>query len=265
MPRLDPHIETNRDAAYRLTAVEFDVVWEALGLGPPPVVLRLASPGRTRAERRALCAASWRALSERGLAGPSGPDDGLSRLLLLLRRPGPRLELRGWWGRSVRAVATEGSETGVLVTRHADAVAVAPCDSLPAGLVGVAPRSEAGPGLCTTVPTAVLAAALTAQPAERRAELRRQDVPAAEASLLARLLGGVRGRAQIVAAATDESGVARRAGGVLGILDGARGRYLLTRAAAEDGVEWTTVAPTDDRRLRYRVAELLTGAGPEPV
>ena len=32
-----------------LTAVEFDVLWEDLGLGPTPAVLRLASRGRTRA------------------------------------------------------------------------------------------------------------------------------------------------------------------------------------------------------------------------
>ena len=172
MARIDPSVADT--ARFGLTAVEFDVVWEALGLGPPPVVLRLASPGRTHVERRALCAASWRALRERGLAGPSGPDDGLARLLLLLGRPGRRLELRGWWGRTVRAVAADGPYAAVLAVRHADVVTVAPCDSVPSGLLGVAPRSGAGPGRCATVPTAVLAAALAAPPTELRAELRRQ-------------------------------------------------------------------------------------------
>ena len=263
MARIDPCAADT--ARFGLTAVEFDVVWEALGLGPPPVVLRLASPGRTHVERRAWCAASWRALRERGLAGPSGPDDGLARLLLRLGRPGRRLELRGWWGRTVRAVAADGPDAAVLAVRHADVVTVAPCDSLPSGLLGVAPRSGAGPGRCATVPTAVLAAALAAPPTELRAELRRQDVPVAEASLLARVLGGVRGHAQVVAAGAAGSGSGvRRVGPVLGILDGARGRYHLTRTVGEDGVEWTTVAPMDERRLRHRMAELLAGAGPEP-
>jgi hypothetical protein len=47
---------------------------------------------------------------------------------------------------------------------------------------------------------------------------------------------------------------------VLDVLDGPRGRYLVTRSP--DG--WTTVAPTDARRLRHRIAELLAGARPSP-
>ena len=38
-----------------LTAVEFDVLWEWLGLGATPVVLRLDSPGRTHGERSGMC------------------------------------------------------------------------------------------------------------------------------------------------------------------------------------------------------------------
>jgi hypothetical protein len=43
---------------------------------------------------------------------------------------------------------------------------------------------------------------------------------------------------------------------VLEVVDGPPGRYLVIRSA--DG--WTTVAPTDARRLRHRVAELLDAA-----
>jgi EspG family len=47
---------------------------------------------------------------------------------------------------------------------------------------------------------------------------------------------------------------------VLGVLDGPRGRYLLTRSTGEDGVEWATIAPADDRQLRHRMADLLATA-----
>ena len=70
------------------------------------------------------------------------------------------------------------------------------------------------------------------------------------------MLHGVDGRAQVGVLAADPWGALRRSPDVLEILDGPRGRYLVTRSA--DG--WTTVAPTDARRLRHRVAELLAGA-----
>jgi hypothetical protein len=243
-----------------VTAVEFDVLWERLGLGPTPVVLRLESPGRTHTERREVQAAGWQALRERGLAGPSGPDPELTRLMHLLARPAEQLELRGWWGRSVRAVAAGRPGTGVLAVRQDATVTLGPCGSLPSGVLGVLPRARPGPGRASTVPTAVLAAAMAAPGTGLRAELVERDVPASEARLLATMLGGTERRAQIVALAADRWGVLRRSGGVLGVLDGPRGRYLLTRTVGEDGAEWTTVAPTDDRRLRHRVAELLAGA-----
>ena len=58
------------------------------------------------------------------------------------------------------------------------------------------------------------------------------------------------------ALAADRRGTLRRSADVLDLLDGPRGRYLVTRG--DDG--WTTVAPTDDRRLRHRVVELLDAA-----
>ena len=44
---------------------------------------------------------------------------------------------------------------------------------------------------------------------------------------------------------------------MLGVLDGPRGRYVLTRSTGDDGVEWATVAPADDRHLRHRISDLL--------
>jgi hypothetical protein len=111
------------------------------------------------------------------------------------------------------------------------------------------------------VPNDALSAALAAPADQRRAVLLTQHVPPDDAALLTRMLDGTESRAQLVALATDRWGVLRRSGGVLAVLDGPRGRYLLTRTTAEDAVDWATVAPTDGRRLRARLAELLTEAG----
>lgn len=243
-----------------LTAVEFDVLWERLGLGPTPVVLRLPSPGRTLTERRTVQESGWQALRDRGLAGPSGPDPELARLLHLLARPSMQLELRGWWGHDVRAVAAGQPGSGMLAVRQDATVTLGPCGSLPPGLLGTLPPAGPGPGRASTVPTEVLTAALAAPDIGLRAALIARDVPATEAGLLARMLGDTERRAQIVALASDRWGVPRRSGRVLSVLDGPRGRYLMTRTVGEDGAEWMTVAPTDDRRLRHRVTELLARA-----
>lgn len=281
-----------------LTAAEFDVVWEWLGLGPTPVVLRLDSPGRTRTERRRIEADGWQALRDRGLAGPGGPDPELTRLLHLLARPVVALELRGWWGRSVRAVAAGRPESGALAVRQDGSVTLQAAGSLPRALLGVLPAAGAGPGRAVTLPTPALTAAMRAAgegtpgradpgPGPRglpdlpdaappgrttrppgsaegrlRAALQAVDVAADEAALLARMLGAAERRAQLVALTGDRWGGSTRCGAVLGVLDGARGRYLLTRSTGEDGVDWSTVAPVDDRRLRHRLADLLTGALP---
>lgn len=228
------------------TPVEIDVVWEHLGLGPTPVVLRLPSPGRTARERLTVTADAWRALRERGLAGPHGADPELVRLLRLLAQPGPRLELRGGWDHVVRAVAVD---SGVLAVSRGESVTVAPCGSLPSTVLGLLPSVGPGSGFACTVPTSVLAGALSA-PVVRSALIAR-DVPAADAGVLARMLDGVGGRAQITAGG-------RRPEDVVTVLDGPSGRCMLTRLVGPDGVEWTTVAPADARTLRHRVAGLVT-------
>jgi hypothetical protein len=221
-----------------LSTAEFDVLWEWLGLAATPVVLQLASPGRTHGERSAIQTAAWRALRERELAGSDGPDP----------------ELRAWWGREVRALAAGRHGAGALALREGDSVIITACGSLPSALLGTFPPADRGPGRACTVPSSVLAAAPAAGV---RTALLGAGVPAADATLLGTMVAGTSRRAQVVALGADRWGVLRRAGGVLGVLDGPRGRYLLTRSTGEDGVEWATVAPADDRQLRHRISDLL--------
>jgi len=264
-PVLDAPRETARGVRHVVTAVEFDILWERLGLGPTPVVLRLPSPGRAEAERREVRAAGWQTLRERGLAGPAGPDPELVRVLRLLARPAEQLELRGTWGRAVAAVAAGRPDDGMLAVRQDATVTLESCGALPAALLGALPTAPPGPGRASTVPTSVLTAALGAGEPGLRAALIARDVSPGEAGLLARMLAGGGGRAQIVALATDASGIPRRSGEVVGVIDSPGGRYLMTRTVGDDGVEWTTVAPTDQRGLRHRVVRLLAAAARDAV
>jgi hypothetical protein len=240
-----------------LSTVEFDVIWERLGLGPTPVVLQLPSPGRTHTERRRIVADAWAALRDRGLAGAAGPEPALDRLLRLLARPSERLELRAWGYSPIRAVAAGHDDEGVLARRQGEGVVIEHCTSLPGAIVALLPTAPPGPGRAASVPTATLTAALDRPSgAGLRADLLDRGVSPDEAGVVTRMLHGIGARAQLGALAADRWGALRRSAEVLDVLDGPRGRYLVTRG--DDG--WTTVGPTDDRRLRHRVAELLATA-----
>lgn len=229
--------------AVTVTATEFDVAWEDLGLGPTPTVLRLPSPGRTEGERRRIRHAVRTTLGGRAAALPD--------LLESLARPVERLELRTRGLHAVRALAAAGSRR-VLAVRRADTVSLTCCDSLPDALLGVLPTAPPGAGAACTAPTAVITCALHA-PDVRRALLD-QDVPVTEAGLLARMLTSGPRTTQI--AATGD--------GPVTVHDGPGGRYLITHSTAEDGVPWTTVAPVDARGLRHRVGSLLDGGAGSP-
>lgn len=253
--------EPVRGRALVLTAVEFDVVWRGLGLGAPPVVLQLTSPGRTHAQRRYIEAQVWAGLRERGLTVT--PGSALGQLLGPLAAPSPRLELRAWGTSHRRAVVAGHSDGGVLARRVDDAVLLQPCGSVAGTTAGLLAGGRPGPGRAASVPDAALAAALRdPSPAGLRADLVDRGADPVEAGLVARMLHAVAGRAQLGVAAPDRWGVVRRVPGLLEVLDGRAGRYLLTRTLGGDGTCWATVAPVDDRRLRDRVAALLDAGDP---
>jgi len=155
------------------------------------------------------------------------------------------------------ATAARRSGAGVLTVLENGAVTLGRCEDLPSGLLRAVPPAPTGAGRASAVPADVLAAALAERDTE--AALLARRVPAREARMLDRVLRGTERRAQIVALGSCRGGI-RRAGGVLGILDGPHGRYLMTHTSGADAVDWTTVGPTDPRRLRQRVAELLAEA-----
>ena len=245
-----------------LSLTEFDVVWRTLGLGAPPVVLQLPSPGRTHTERRRVEAQVWTALRERGLVDVAGPEPGLDRFLRLLAAPSRRVEVRAWGALTVRAALADAGDHGVLARRHDEAVVLETCTSIPGAVVGLLASSPAGPGQAATVPGAQLEAALRRPSgAGLRADLVDRGVDREQAGLMARMLHGIDGRAQIAVLVPDRWGVLHRSGGLVEVLDAPRGRYLLTRTRSADGTSWTSVAPVDDRRLRQRLAELLEQDG----
>ncbi|MFP5019932.1 ESX secretion-associated protein EspG [Pseudonocardia phyllosphaerae] len=132
----------------RLSDAEFDAVWDLLGLGAQPGVLRLRTPPRSRDDRRGITARGLAGLRGRGLAGPSGPDPGLVRLLMLLASPARLLEVRGHFGAPWRALAAERGDEAVLAVRTGGAVVVGPAGPPPHAVAAALP-SWTGERGCT--------------------------------------------------------------------------------------------------------------------
>jgi hypothetical protein len=251
-----------RPARRVLTAVEFDVLWEWLGLGATPVVLRLDSPGRTHAERARIVAEGWHGLRGRGLADRGGPDRELVRLLHLLAAPAEQLELRMRLGRELRALVAARPGAVALAVRQDATVTLSAASDPVAALLGVLPAEPAGPGGSASVPSAELEAA-TGRGARGRSvaeALGAAGVPEAESELVEGVLRDGTRRGQISVLAADRWGVLHRHRKVLGLVDTPRGRYLMHREPSGDGVDWTTLAPVDTPRLAHRVSGLLDEA-----
>ena len=257
-PELD---QRHRGPARRvLTAVEFDVLWEWVGLGATPVVLRLDSPGRTHSERRGIVATGWQGLRLRGLADLNGPDPELVRLMHLLAAPTHQVELRMRLDRELRVVASARPGSTALAVRQDGTVTLAASSGPVSAVLSSLPASRAGGGRSVTLPSADLEAATAEATDSLAAALAERGVDAADAELVQAMLGGVTGRGQLSVLAADQWGVLHRLRKVIGVLDTRHGRYLMQRDVAADGVEWTTLAPTDLTRLRYRLDALLADA-----
>jgi ESX secretion-associated protein EspG len=244
-----------------LSALEFDVVWRGSGLGAPPTVLRLASPGRTHTARRRIEAEVWAALCERRPGWGPGAEPDLERLLRLLAEPAIQVEVRAWGTATIRAVLAGGADDSVLAQRSGDAVVLTPCSSLAGATVAVLGTARPGPGRAAVVAAVELEAALRRPTgAGLRADLVDRGVDPAEAGLIAGMLGGIERRAQISVLVPDRLGILRRADEPLEVLDGPRGRYLTIRRRGADSTDWACVGPADDRRLHHRLSEWFAAA-----
>ena len=249
---------------FELSALEFDVLTEHLGLEALPLVLKVPSPGRTHTERAELVDSAWRSLSARGLGRASDLDPELARMVRLLARPQREIDGRAWFGRSVRVLAAGDGQTdaAVLAVKDGDTLTLRPAATtgLPREAVSVLPRLPAGPGKSVTLRSADLDAAVAeaGQIRELGASLRRRGVRGEDAEVLPRMLREADARGQFGAAARNRVHRRSRSAHVVGFFDTPRGRYVQLRRDSPSGDTWSTVAPVDTRRIIAHLDELLT-------
>jgi hypothetical protein len=246
-----------------LSALEFDVLTEHLGLETLPLVLKVASPGRTHTERAELAAGVWDSLGARDLGGPTRLDPRLERMLRVLARPRREVDGRMWFGRSIRVLAAADDEHAVLAVKDGDSFTLRPAAAtgLPREAASVLSPLPAGPGGSVTLRSADLdaAAAEAADDVEGlRAALRRRGVRADDAETLTRMVGEVSAHGQFGSAARDRWNRRSRAPHVVGFFDSPHGRYVQLRRESPSGDTWSTIAPADARRMVGHIDELLT-------
>ncbi|WP_433870045.1 ESX secretion-associated protein EspG [Saccharopolyspora sp. CA-218241] len=257
-------ISTGRVERFSLSALEFDVLVEHLGLEAMPLVLKVPSPGRTDVERADLVDSAWRSLAARDLGSATGLDTAVEDALRLLARPDREVDGRLWLGRGVRvlAAADDAADRAVLVVKEADRLEFrsAAASGLAREAVSVLPPAVAGPGRSVSLRSADLdaAAAEAGDGVERLpAALRRRGVRAEDAENLTGMVGEVTAQGQFGVAARDRLGRRHRGAHTIGTFDNDYGRYLQLRRASPSGELWSTVTPADSRQLAAHLDELL--------
>ncbi|SMC93615.1 EspG family protein [Kibdelosporangium aridum] len=245
-----------------ISALEFDVLWEHLGYEDMPLAVKVPSPGATWTERKQLVDQAWAALEQRGLGRSVELDPGIERALGILSRPDREIDGRTWLGRSVRflAASREGEAVLAILADNFLTLHSVPAQSLASVATGVLSPVPAGPGQSVNIraedfEVAANSAGGTQQGFEQA--LRNRGIREDDVQTLSTMIKDVVATGNFGAAARDKWGKRHRAERVVAFFDTEDGRYVQVRKPSADG-GWTTISPTDNRRLTHQV-ELLLG------
>ncbi|HVW44236.1 MAG TPA: ESX secretion-associated protein EspG [Amycolatopsis sp.] len=244
-----------------LSTLEFDMLWEVERLPPPHPALRVASPGRTHADRRTLVDQAWESLRARGLARGNRAGADLVDQLNLLAHPKVSLDIWVWTDREIKGLAVSIGAQALLAVVDRDEVWLIPArdTSLPESAVSVAGDLGAGVGRSVSLPHRVVRAADADAQGDPKAlvtALEDRGVELWQAQELAGMMVGMTARGQVGAERLGRDGLMRRADRVIAFHDTDAGRYLV-QLGQGDGQDWITVAPADNHLLAARVWELL--------
>ncbi|GAA4611057.1 ESX secretion-associated protein EspG [Saccharopolyspora hordei] len=249
---------TTTEPTFALSAAEFDLVTGALGLGRPQFPLQVPSQGRTMEERADLTAEAFRALADRGLAQGDQLDEQLAAMLRLLVDHDTAIDVVGYVGQPLQALAAVTRRSGVLAQLTGDQLLLTEIrpTALALSAVSVLPPAEAGTKRALSLREEQLSKAVAEDDDDPfggdyddETALVRAGLPPQDAAVLAELVEARTGGGQF--GVTHRS---VRASTLVTWFDTNEGRYLMV---SDRG--WLSIAPADDRRLEHRLAEVLAG------
>ncbi len=246
-----------------LSHLEFDFIWEHLGLGEMPYPIDVASAGETMDERAVLREQVRESLRAKGLHDGEALSPRLERLLTSLVRGAFTVDGQLSVGEYVRVLAAEHGADGVLAAQTDDEVRVVPVregKAVPA-VLALVPDEKPGPGGAARLPREVFDEAIDSYQRSGYAGLERAlttgGVSGRDLRTVVTLVESARhGGGQLAANTVDAVGRRSRTP-VVNWFDTAAGRYLAHVEVARDRVEWLTVAPADTTRIGQRLTDLI--------
>ena len=261
---------TVTELAWRLSAVQWDVLAEGFGVEGYPAPIQVRSSGRTWIERARIRAGACVELTRLGLLRGGRVDADLEAALRLLHRPASWVD-SVWLAdmvadQPVRVVAAQDGGASVCALQHPDQpgatlLTVIPATGLAAAVVSRLPVYPPGRDCAVTVP---LLSSTRPQPARGllvstplvRTSAERDSAAAAA------ILDKPHARAgQIAANVRDPSGRVRRSD-VLRWCDNVDGRYQVTVDRRSGESASLTVGPADPQRMGDGVQRLLAALQP---
>jgi len=248
---------------FTLSWLEYDILWDHLGLGPFPTVLRITGHGHTRQERDTLRAQAWRTLWDKDYGQPGDVDSALEWCLRTLARPeweiDARLHLSAAGPRTSGLMASRGRYS-VVSTLDSEALVLRTSESghLARDAVTLLPEHPPGPSRSITIPAEDLDAAAGRAGHDASAlagELRRRGLESGQAGDIAGVLGDVRRFGQFGVGRTSSGGTRSRAEHVISFYDTSAARFSFTRKRG-GAHEWVTLVGADGYLLARQIDEL---------
>ena len=246
-----------------LSHLEFDFIWEHLGLGEAPYPIDVRSFGETMDERAALREQVRDSLRAKGLHDGEALSPRLEELLGL--SVGAPFSVDGQLsvGEYVRVLAASRGTEGVLVAQTDEEIRVVPVrhGKVVGAVIALVPDEKPGPGGAARLPRQAFDDAIDEYQRSGYVGLERTltgaGVTGRDLRTVITLVESARhGGGQLAANRVDTVGRRTRTP-VVNWFDTAAGRYLAHIEVAADRTEWLTIAPADTARIEQRLTTLI--------
>lgn len=245
-----------------LSHLEFDFIWEHLGLGETPYPIDVPSFGETMQERVVLRGQVRESLRTKGLHDGETLSTRIEELLARAVHGSLTVDGQLSVGEYVRVLAASERDEGVLVTQTDEEVRVVPVrhGKVVPAVLALVPEESPGPGGAARLPRHAFDEAIEEYQRSGYVGLERSltgaGVTGRELRSVLTLVESARhGGGQLAANRVDSVGRRARTP-VVNWFDTAAGRYLVNVEIAH-GEEWLTITPGDTARIEQRLTDLI--------
>jgi EspG family len=247
-----------------LSHLEFDFIWEHLGLGETPYPIDVRSFGETVEERVVLREQVRDSLRAKGLHDGERVSPRLEELLALAVHGDFSVDGQLSIGEYVRVLASSRGTDGVLVAQTDEEIRVVSVrhGKVVPAVVSLLPDEKPGPGGAARLPRQAFDDAIDEYQRSGYVGLERTltgaGVTGRDLRTVLTLVESARhGGGQLAANRVDAVVGRRTRTPVVNWFDTAAGRYLAHVEVGRDRVEWLTVTPADTSRIEQRLTDLI--------